>query len=100
MKRVSSLTIMTLIISSLALSFLKMCRQPLSQENRETKSKRCPVKGVLFSSLSCHERVHCSTSTVCYWLWRKEQITECRQKRRMVLNWDEQGFSSRQELPR
>lgn len=100
MKRVSSLTIITLIISSLSLSFLKMSRQPLSQEKRETKSKRCPVKGILFCSLSCHERVHCSTSTVYCWLWRKEQITECRQRRRMVLSWDEQGFSLWQELAR
>lgn len=53
MKRVPSLTIITLIISSLAFSFFffLMCRQALCQENRETKSKRCPVKGVLFSSL-------------------------------------------------
>lgn len=100
MKRVSFLTIITLIISSLVFSFLKMHGQPLSQEKTETKSKRCPVKGVLFSSLSCRERVHCSTSTAHCWLWRKEQITECRQRRRMVLNWDEQGFSSRQEPAR
>lgn len=96
MKRVSSLTVITLIIAYLVFFFLKMHIQPLSQEKRDTKNKRFPVKGVLFSSLSCHERVHCSTSTVSCSLWRKEQITEFRQRRRMVLNWDEQGFSSRQ----
>lgn len=50
MKRVLSLTIITLIISSLAFSFLKMRRQALSQENRDQEQKRSSERGFIFFS--------------------------------------------------